>query len=51
MKRTLAMMALLVFLTGCSRQQSIWFQGDFEAALAQAKAQGKHIVIDFYSPT
>ncbi|MDW7760728.1 MAG: hypothetical protein SCM96_08830 [Acidobacteriota bacterium] len=46
-KITTAAAGLLLFAASAAGQ--IWFKGDFEDALAQARTEGKKVLIDFYS--
>ena len=46
-KITAAAAGLLLFAASAAGQN--WFQGDFEDALAQARTEGKKVLIDFYS--
>lgn len=55
MRKGLTILAVLMLLAvaACRQQPTpFWFEGNtFEAALVQAQAQEKLILIDFYSPT
>jgi hypothetical protein len=53
MRKGLTVLSILMLLAAAACQQPpLWFEGDtFEAALEQARAGEKLILIDFYSPT
>jgi hypothetical protein len=45
-------LALMLAIAACQQVgDSLWFAGDFEAAMAAAKARDTHILLDFYSHT
>ena len=47
MKKILFLCFLLLLVSTVSAQN--WFKGTFDDALAQAKAEGKLVLIDFFS--
>jgi len=55
MRKRLTLLALLALFTAaaCTKQPpSLWFEGEtLDAALVQAKAGEKLVLIDFYAPT
>lgn len=55
MQKSLTILAVLMLMATAACKQEpapFWFEGtSFEAAQEQASAEGKMILIDFYSPT
>jgi len=50
MKKSISVVILaFLLLAGCS-QKSVWFEGSFEDAGKNAEANGKLLLVDFYSP-
>ncbi len=49
MKRTVAFIVMLLCAHVVYGQESVWFQGSFEEAKAQAQKEDKLILIDFFS--
>jgi len=47
MKKALLALAVLVFAASASAQT--WFKGTLDEAIAQAKAEKKLVLLDFYS--
>ncbi len=48
MKKLLALPLLLIFLSSFGVAQN-WFKGSLDDAVAAAKAQGKMVLLDFFS--
>ena len=48
MKKTFGVSLALMFLATAASAQN-WFKGSFDGALAQAKAEKKLVLVDFYS--
>lgn len=49
MKRTIAVIVLLLLASSLLAQSANWFEGSFEEAKAKAAQENKHIIVDFYS--
>ena len=49
MKRSLAVMILILLASSLFAQSANWFEGSFEEAKAKAAQENKHILVDFYS--
>ncbi|MDZ7340223.1 MAG: hypothetical protein ONB27_02615 [candidate division KSB1 bacterium] len=49
MKKTLTLLIVSLFALPLLAQNSIWFNGSFDEAMATAAKEGKMILIDFYS--
>ena len=49
MKRAIAFIVILLCAQVVFGQESVWFQGSFDDAKAQAQKEDKLILIDFFS--
>ena len=48
MKRTLLVVILLFMPVNLFAQETVWFDGSFEAAKEKVKKEDKLVVLDFY---
>jgi hypothetical protein len=51
MKKTLALLFILLIASAAFAQSADWFKGTVDEAVAKAKASGKLVLVDFYSYT
>jgi len=49
MKKILLSFLVLLFAVPLFAQNSVWFEGSFDAAKVEAEKKGKLLIIDFYS--
>ncbi len=49
MKKALFVLLALLFAVSAFAQSSVWSEGSFEAAKAEAQKEGKLLIVDFYS--
>ncbi len=48
MRKTIAILFILLMSSTAIAQNSIWFSGTFEEAKVEAEKNGKLILVDFY---
>ena len=49
MKKACCLILAMLCASTAFAQNAVWFDGSFDAAMSKAAAEGKLIVVDFYS--